>query len=130
MVGEWRRPSPTLQLSTDRIAVTLCATACKHVTPVWGVWAQVDGLALAEVVPMPGAHARALAFSPGASTLAVGTSTNDIIVVTLDRATLARGAVQTVVQGHFGSVYSVAEHPTLPAFVSAAGDHTPRSTSS
>lgn len=52
---------------------------------------QVDGLVISEVLPLP-AYARALAFSRGASTLAIGTSTNDILVVTLDRTTLVAPA--------------------------------------
>ena len=44
----------------------------------------------------------------------------------LNRSTMVRERVQTVVQGHYGTIYAVATHPTLAAFATAADDNTMR----
>ena len=56
-----------------------------------------------QVLPLP-AFARSLAYCQGASTLAIGTSTSDVVLLGLDRSTLARTSLQIVVQGHYDGV--------------------------
>eukprot|EP01052_Picozoa_sp_SAG31_P011680 SAG31_NODE_667_length_12948_cov_70.090746_2_plen_506_part_00 len=82
-------------------------------------------LHLSSVLPLS-AHARALSFCAQTSTLAIGTSTNDILVVGLEPATQAQASIRTLVQGHFSAVYAITQHPTLSIFASAADDLTIR----
>ena len=55
------------------------------------------------MLPLP-AFARSLAYCQGASTLAIGTSTSDVVLLGLDRSTLARTSLQIVAQGHYDGV--------------------------
>lgn len=85
----------------------------------------IDELALSSVLPLR-THARALAYCKGASTLAIGTTTSDVLLLGLEPATFMRTGVQVVVQGHHGPLRGVATHPTLPYYATAADDNTVR----
>ncbi len=85
----------------------------------------IDELALSSVLPLR-THAQALAYCKGASTLAIGTTTSDVLLIMLEPATFMRTGVQAVVQGHHGPLYGVAAHPTLPYYATAGDDNTIR----
>ena len=85
----------------------------------------IDELELSSVLPLR-THARALAYCKGASTLAIGTTTSDVLLLGMEPATFMRTGVQVVVQGHHGPLHGVATHPTLPYYATAADDNTIR----